>query len=69
MKKGIAMAELLKMNEASSTTNTGKDSSPVTIETLDGIFFEIQKYFDINDARVSVYNNNLHIYISYFEIF
>jgi len=47
-KKGLAIAELLKMKCPSDS------SQPITVEALDEILFDLQKYVDILDSRVSL---------------
>jgi hypothetical protein len=47
VKNGIAMTELLKINEGITSTQ-----NLVTIHDLDNILFDLQKYLDVTDARV-----------------
>lgn len=56
VKKGIAMAELIKMSDKPSST---QDSKSITLEALDDVLFEVQKFAEITDARVS--SNTVHL--------
>jgi hypothetical protein len=52
VKKGIAVAELLKTKSPGPITSSGTPH-PTTVETLDDILFDVLKYVDINDFKVS----------------
>lgn len=60
VKKGVAIAELLKNSNSGTITSSTPLDKSVTIETLDEILFEIQKYLDITDARVRLHTHNAH---------
>ncbi|CAL8107213.1 unnamed protein product [Orchesella dallaii] len=49
VKKGLAMAELLKLSDAPSSTDSTK---AITLEGLDDVLFEVQKFAELSDSRV-----------------
>lgn len=49
VKKGLAMAELIKLGDAPTSS---QDTKVVTVEALDEILFEVQKFAEITDSRV-----------------
>lgn len=53
VKKGLAMAEILKLNDAPASAQEPK---AVTLEGLDEVLFEVQKFAEITDSRVSKIN-------------
>lgn len=52
VKKGLAMAELLKLGDMPTSA---QDTKSITLEALDEVLFDVQKFAEITDSRVLLF--------------